>query len=724
MAIKRLKGIKRLNQTADPELLGNDEVQVLENMTLDAEYGKAKKRGAIVMNDIAKDDLGNTAEPTTIFGATVDNVDYIVAKSGVQLLKKRSNGAFSVIGSPFGSPTTKADYAQYRDSIFIAEEGTTPFETDLTTINTLGIEKPDITNISISAVSDTSSKLTDNSQYKYILTYIAENGDESRPSDPITYHTTNTNMDSVTTGQRLIIGSGGGGTIPVSTDPRVKSINLYRTKANSDVYYLLATLDNSNVPYNDTTADTDLSSTQFEYQNLPTEAKYLAMQKDRLFLANIKIKSENLIAPACAKGANKFRGESGTAGTFTYKYIVVFESEDGAKSISQGCEVLNAIEPTGPVAAYGITLYLVPTLQNTEIFGIKRKLYRTKKGDPAGNYYEVEEIPHITGTGNSILDITPDSDLGGVYDPVQPTLTYNSAVVFSEIAKPTTIPALNIINVYPDDGNVITGIKDDIDGILVFKERSICKIYTQGNPLNWRVVKIVDNIGCDTPFSIQRAGRDYYFLSNNKIYKYPNTLASAMIDIDSSFTFKGSAYFNNWLIYLYNDSSTAPTSSVMYVYDELVGSWYVFKDLYALLTEVSTIKDTLTFANLGYDANSKLLTYDESENLDYNDRDESNSSIISTKIKFKRFRAELERNRLRMLRFYSSYKKDGTNSVTHSINTSQYDDTTSTGEKNLEIGIGQCSNKFAYAKTIEYTIEGGALEEFTIADLEFNEARQ
>jgi len=716
VAIKRLKGIKRLNQTADPELLGNDEVQVLENMTLDAEYGKAKKRGAIVMNDIAKDDLGSTAEPTTIFGATVDNVDYIVAKSGVQL-KKRSTGSFSVIGSPFGSPTTKADYAQYRGSIFIAEEGTTPFETDLTTINTLGIEKPDITSIVILAQSDSSSGLTNNSQYKYRLTYVTENGDESRPSEPMTYHTSSTNMDSVTTGEHLYVGYGV--TMPVSTDPRVKSINIYRTKADSDVYYLLATLDNSNVGYIDKMADTDLSSTQFEYQNLPIEAKYLTRQKDRLFLANVKIKSDNLISTAWAKGANKFWGLPSTAGTNTYKYKVVFESADGAQSISQGCTVNNAYEPGG---ANDITLKLVPTLQNTEIFGIKRRIYRTKTGASTGDYYEVKGAQNITG--DSVLDVTSDSGLGDIYNPVQPTLTYNSAVVFSEIAKPNTIPALNIINVYPDDGDIITGIKDDIDGVLVFKERSICKIYTQGNPLNWRVVKIVDNIGCDTPFSIQRAGRDYYFLSNNKIYKYPDILASAMINIDSNYTFKGSAYFNNWLIYLYNDSSTNPVSSVLYVYDELVQSWYVFKDAKAQLTTIGKIKDTLMFANLGILSHSMLLTYDGNGIFDYGDFEGSNVSSIPTKIKFKRFRPELEKNRLRMLRFYSSYKKDGTNSVTHSINTSQYVDTVSTGEKNIEIGIGQCSNKFAYAKTIEYTIEGDALGEFTVADLEFNEARQ
>ena len=86
---------------------------------------------------------------------------------------------------------------------------------------------------------------------------------------------------------------------------------------------------------------------------------------------------------------------------------------------------------------------------------------------------------------------------GATYSTNQTTDTERTGVAFSDIAKPPSFILEDVRDIYPDDGDQITGIFDDVNGVLIFKEHSICKIYTEGSSNNWRLVKLVPNIGAE-----------------------------------------------------------------------------------------------------------------------------------------------------------------------------------------------------------------------------------
>jgi hypothetical protein len=706
--IKRFKGIKRLNQTTDPQLLGDGEVSVLENMVLDSTYGKAIGRKGFTA-DLANGAIG-TFETQTLFEATKDDVKYTLAKNSYQL-KRQTTGGFSYLGSSVFSTTNKIDHAQYRDRIYLVGEGETPKYTDLTTVETFGVTKPDITSIKIGLSSG--GNLTANASYKYVLTYVTEEGEESAPSLPISYYTSDTSQLSTdSTNKTLSIGYTN--TMPVSTDLRVKSINIYRTKANEEVFYLCENVAHENTVYVDTKADTDLSVETVVYQNLPTEARCIATHRDRSFLANIKLTAINLIAPESAKGTYIFHAVGYGTATYSYKYLAVFQTYGGVQSSPIYTDkVYNQFPPeTGAIDLINIPRM---SIANGLIFGLTKAIYRTKFPDD-GFYYK---IPDNIGIEDAYFtDIYASSALGEKYSAPS-TITYNSAVIFSEPGKTSEIDALNIINVHQNDGDSITSIMDDIDGLLILKEKSICKLYTQGNPLNWRVVKIIDNIGCDTPFSVKRGGSTYYFMFKNRIYSYPNNPISLQIDLLG--TFMGSAYSDNWYMVLMNDTSTSPSTTLIYIYDEISQSWYLFKTQKFLAKDIAVVNGVIVLATSNDIVYSYLISY-SSGNVDFVEADEANTGTFTTKITFAKLLVEGLKDRFRMLKLYSKYNKLSGINVGHTINGASYSDSDSSGDKDFEMAIGRFASAFTHAKTLEYSITGA--NEFNSADLEFNEVRQ
>ena len=61
------------------------------------------------------------------------------------------------------------------------------------------------------------------------------------------------------------------------------------------------------------------------------------------------------------------------------------------------------------------------------------------------------------------------------------------------------------------------------DGVLIFKDRNIYKIYTTGGSSSWLMRKVVPNIGCTVPYSICTiAPRTHFFVSNGIFYIYSN----------------------------------------------------------------------------------------------------------------------------------------------------------------------------------------------------------
>ena len=105
-----------------------------------------------------------------------------------------------------------------------------------------------------------------NGTYNYLVTfYNSADGTESQPS--------NFSADEKVTNGHVTLGS-----LPVSTDPQVDQIKLYRIGGNLTAFTLVATLANGTTTYLDTLSDTDIPGTlldSVDNKEAPTGLKYL-----------------------------------------------------------------------------------------------------------------------------------------------------------------------------------------------------------------------------------------------------------------------------------------------------------------------------------------------------------------------------------------------------------------------------------------------------------------
>jgi hypothetical protein len=217
------------------------------------------------------------------------------------------------------------------------------------------------------------------------------------------------------------------------------------------------------------------------------------------------------------------------------------------------------------------------------------------------------------------------------------------------------------------------------------------------------------------------AGATYYYSYRNQIYRYPNELVSKPIEMIDNF--KGSAYFDNWYVYLVSDTSTNPETGVVYVYDEIVGSWYVFSMQFLKLLDIAKINEYLMFSTGGDATNSFVLKYTSIAN-DFSESTEFNDTKIVPKITFPKLVVNGMKDKFRMLKLFAKYDKLASESVSHTINGASITDSTSSGEKNEELTIGTFTSPFTHARTLQYDIQGVGLSEFEMAELEFNETRR
>lgn len=123
-------------------------------------------------------------------------------------------------------------------------------------------------------------------------------------------------------------------------------------------------------------------------------------------------------------------------------------------------------------------------------------------------------------SASGIADTTWDALLD-TYPQFSPTgaTALSSAVVWSEPESIQQFSELNIQLVAPDDGNPITGLVDDSNGVLIFKQGSIYKLFTTGTqPAG--LYQVAPNIGSDQPNSIINAMGTIFFVSRNQIYSF------------------------------------------------------------------------------------------------------------------------------------------------------------------------------------------------------------
>ena len=183
--------------------------------------------------------------------------------------------------------------------------------------------------------------------------------------------------------------------------------------------------------------------------------------------------------------------------------------------------------------------------------------------------------------------------------------TYGSLLEYSEINQGDIYFGANQIPINPDDNDVIKGIFNEPDGVVIFKDRGIYKLYTNNSdPANWQVRELLTGIGATEPYSIVRLPNyKYIFLSNNTFFLWQAGAPTATPISDAIQTDLNALTFTNidacfdsnrdwvWITY-----STSGVNGNILVYDLRIQKWYHFKkntnDLgvrYPLLTKAGLI---------------------------------------------------------------------------------------------------------------------------------------
>lgn len=385
---------------------------------------------------------------------------------------------------------------------------------------------------------------------------------------------------------------------------------------------------------------------------------------------------------------NVLIGAGGLVATEWHQYMVTFVDVNGYES-----------EPAyGRVMQVDAGVLMEHTLYNVPIASIGangssnnpdikyRRVYRTE-GQVATftentlPFYLCEEQdirhdePHVYLSGDALqyryFDDLSDARLGAVYAEVNKTA--KSAVVWSQADRPSYMLAENIKSIFKDDQDEITGILDDGNGILIFKENSIIKLYHTGASQNWYIRKVWSEFGCDEPKSLAKAGDVIYFRYRNRPYAFQSGSAPVYIGYGKqttldTLTVRDIAVTDQWISWLCEDSGDL---DYLVTYDKIAKSWYQFNLFTAPSTAlgikaifIKRYSDFWTAGNI-YIAKQKTYEYDITSTTD----EHSGAQLgISVELKLPRFKLDtLTKFKLRDL--VMSLRRVGANAIYVAVDT-------------------------------------------------------
>ena len=660
----------KVNESVQPESLKPDELVRLDNMRLDDKIAAAVTRKGF---DRYNKQVSSSGAITSIFDVEdLDGNNQLLAQIGT-VLRKSLNGSEAYSTIKTGLTNAKLRKAIYGDNFYFTNGHEEPFYTDLTPGNTFNfsIETPDVTGMTYTNNSVPSTG--DFQKFRrYILQYITADGQVSNPS---IYFLIDYTQDATDYGSKFDLAN-----IPVPTDSRVISKKLYRTKANQlNNFYLIATLKPDVTTYSDTGQDTAfLAEEDIEYITPINWSKYIATNAERIFLGNLsKVYTNRVIAPGYNEKAVidwSATGGNVIPGTYTWgiSYVDLQGNESaitevGTETITFSPRSVKISDIALPITrAYEGGFGSLTTSFDFDESIKSIKLYRTKVNTSTPYFlvkdYGMNELNwDISFSPSTIVyveDNLADSSLGAQYNGTDSggaeSVTLKSTVVFSNPFAPIEVEETNLIQVYPDDNDAITGIFDDDNGVVVFKQRSICKIFTNGDPTNWHVTKLIKNVGCDEPNSIYKYGTNYFFHYKQRPYIFDgrsvvNIGESRRNTFDSVESIKGATFWHKAQFYIL--SVTIGDAYYLMVYDTKLKTWYKWTVSKA---------DALTTKLFGDDKDTILLGRDTyityyNESLDY-DNDTGTRTDIWVTLKTKDYRIDgFENQRLWML--YVDYRK-------------------------------------------------------------------
>lgn len=156
---------------------------------------------------------------------------------------------------------------------------------------------------------------------------------------------------------------------------------------------------------------------------------------------------------------------------------------------------------------------------------------------------------------------------------------YPQTIIWTDAEKSEVFTGEDLLN---NETGAITRLISEADGVLIFKENDIYKLFTNNESAYWNTRQLVKGVGCQYPYSIANLtdGR-YIWYSDSKFYLWAsgynepkeislpirNTLNSLSIsEVYGAFWKK-----YNWAVFTLNDTNTA------LVYDLNFEKWYIFK---------------------------------------------------------------------------------------------------------------------------------------------------
>lgn len=755
-----VKGIKQVDERSDPELINDNVVTALTNMILKG--GKAYKRGAFkrfnsnsggtnTFISLHNVQAKNTYVSATdffiqlLFGLVGDGDD---DDDGILKWSKAGTGTWNNVRTGLND-VNHLRMAVYNDKFYFTNGYDIPFvvgdyEDNAGTIEDwdLQIDAPEVQDIIVTRTSG--GDLDASSRYRYVLVYTTDDGQQSPPSKPISYVDSGFATSTDTTNRTLRLSN-----LPISSDTRVTGRKIYRTEGNGKVYYLLASIDNvqeytSPAYFTDDNADSELKAYDtVEYHHDLETAKYALAHQERLWLGNVVTGIGDTVLPPdhAPFDATPADNSNPGLGNGTYRWAVSWVDNQGRES-----QLSSYVEAT-------VDHTLIPCTENEAKVTLEklpqprlgageysqdiafRIIYRTKAGETTP-YYAVEEIDNDTVVyALSYDDSTNDSALGSDTYPKYPEgrstidKTHKCGLIYSNPGDPSELPVLNQLEIFPEDGDEITGLVGLPDGVLVLKTNSICKVFTQGNPSNWRVVKQAENLGCDEPNSVAEVSNRIYFMNKYKVYRYPDNMLEPISEPKENtlngLTVRDSIFYveKRWYV-------LATDSYAIHVYDEKENCWYAFVQSAGLTAQ--SLEEVLFGTNkgkllLGVYSEAKVLYYDEDTNLDYSVSGGTEDTQIVCTIKSKHwYKGELIK--FRLLKLWSNYKKLDGQTVNHKIvgvDTGAQvavDDTdnatNSTDYKNYYKVTDAMTGTLKRANKLRYEISGAGLDEFNFAEIE------
>ena len=164
-----------------------------------------------------------------------------------------------------------------------------------------------------------------------------------------------------------------------------------------------------------------------------------------------------------------------TVGVYTYRFV--FYDQDGLMSDPMDT---NAVTVDGSTNE-SVIIYTPPQIADGYDIITRAEVYRKKDAEDyklvlTYNPQNLELTEFDEDEAEALVD--DGWTASTTYATTQTTDTEKCGVAFSDIGKPSVYNLEDVRNIFPDDGDEITGIYDDQDGFIVFKERSICKIFT------------------------------------------------------------------------------------------------------------------------------------------------------------------------------------------------------------------------------------------------------